>query len=210
MSVAPQPHFGIQDCVHLLPCCAHFGDDDTHRGHGFDVVAVEITGRWKHCAKLIVALHQFKETNFVGCSCCFSVLALGRLDRRQRIRMPAADPQIEHLLQQPQCGLVAMDMVGGSDRCRPRRSNMAGSPRLSNADCRTADDSWRTSRRATNPRQHVSTCSLRPLSSARVCAIASSSASRSFFSIVMSKRHFFIVRNLRWRAAGIVGCPRLW
>jgi hypothetical protein len=27
--------------------------------------------------------------------------------------MPAADTQIEHLLQQPQCGLVAMNIVGG-------------------------------------------------------------------------------------------------
>ena len=68
MSFAPQPHFGIQNCVHLLPCCAHFGDDDTHRGHGFDVVAVEITGCWKHRAKLIVALHQLKETESV----CFT------------------------------------------------------------------------------------------------------------------------------------------
>ena len=41
------------------------------------------------------------------------MLALGRLDRRQRIGMPAADAQIEHLLQQPQCGLVAMNIVGG-------------------------------------------------------------------------------------------------
>jgi hypothetical protein len=68
MSFAAQPHFGIQNCVHLLPCCAHCGDDDTHRGHGFDVVAVEITGCWKHRAKLIVALQQLKETEPV----CFT------------------------------------------------------------------------------------------------------------------------------------------
>jgi hypothetical protein len=113
MSFAPQPHFGIQNCVHLLPCCAHFGDDDTHCGHGFDVVAVEITGCWKHRAKLIVALHQLKETNFVGAHVAFRCLRWAASIAANGIGMPAADAQIEHLLQQPQCGLVAMNIVGG-------------------------------------------------------------------------------------------------